>query len=196
MKQMTGEDSITARELYKSEFEFRPEFKIVMATNYKPIIKGTDDGIWRRVKLIPFSVIIPNGKIDLDLSAKLKQEISGILNWAIQGSCDWFAHGLPQCDAIQAATSDYKKEMDTISQFSDDCLVGEKDSTLKASTIYDVYVKWNSDMGNRYPMSNTKFFTEFKKRFVCKKTAMCNEYLDVSFSDKGNELLLLASSKW
>ncbi|EDO0402209.1 DNA primase, partial [Listeria monocytogenes] len=64
VKQLTGGDKVTARHLYKDEFEFTPEFKIWMATNHKPIIRGRDDGIWRRLHLVPFTVKIPDEKVD------------------------------------------------------------------------------------------------------------------------------------
>lgn len=75
LKQLTGDDIVTARKLYGDEFEFKPEFKLWMATNHKPIIRGTDTGIWRRIHIIPFTVSIPKEKIDKNLKYKLKAEL-------------------------------------------------------------------------------------------------------------------------
>ena len=85
LKQLTGGDIVTARHLYGKEFEFEPEFKIWMSTNHKPIIRGRDLGIWRRMHLIPFTVQIPEDKIDKNLKYKLKKELTGILKWVVDG---------------------------------------------------------------------------------------------------------------
>lgn len=83
LKQLTGDDTVTARKLYSEEFEFKPEFKLWMATNHKPIIRGTDTGIWRRIHMIPFDVQIPEDKVDKNLTHKLKAEMTGIFNGAL-----------------------------------------------------------------------------------------------------------------
>ncbi|WPG23491.1 phage/plasmid primase, P4 family [Enterococcus faecium] len=93
VKQLTGGDKVTARHLYGKEFEFEPEFKLWLATNHKPIIRGTDDGIWRRLNLIPFTVQIPDHKKDKNLKFKLQTELQGILKWAIDGCLLWQRKG-------------------------------------------------------------------------------------------------------
>ena len=85
IKQLAGSDKVTARFLFGDEFEYKPQFKIWISTNHKPIIRGTDDGIWRRVVLIPFTVKIPQDRIDKDLPAKLRKELPQIANWAVEG---------------------------------------------------------------------------------------------------------------
>ncbi|GHU12348.1 hypothetical protein FACS1894161_0380 [Spirochaetia bacterium] len=85
IRQITGNDRMTARFLYGEFFSFVPTFKIFMATNHKPVIKGTDHGIWRRIKLIPFTNRIPEEKQDKNLEEKLRAEASGILNWLLEG---------------------------------------------------------------------------------------------------------------
>jgi len=94
IKKITGNDQITARFLYGEYFNFTPNFKIFTATNHKPVIKGTDHGIWRRIKLIPFTTTIAQDKQDKNLEAKLKQETSGILNWLLEGTARWKREGL------------------------------------------------------------------------------------------------------
>ena len=89
MKSVTGEDSLTARFLYGEYFSFKPTFKIFMATNHKPKIRGADNGIWRRIKMIPFTVTIPPEQRDKKLTEKLIAENSGILNWLIAGYAMW-----------------------------------------------------------------------------------------------------------
>lgn len=94
LKQLTGDDTVTARKLYGDEFEFKPEFKLWMATNHKPVIRGTDTGIWRRIHMIPFTVQIPKEKIDRRLKYKLSAELTGIFRWAVEGCLLWQKEGL------------------------------------------------------------------------------------------------------
>ncbi len=89
VKQVTGGDALTVRRLYQDYFQMEPEFKIFLATNHKPKIKGSDDGIWRRIRLIPFNVRIPDDDVDLDLMDKLRDEKDGIFKWAVEGCVDW-----------------------------------------------------------------------------------------------------------
>jgi putative DNA primase/helicase len=99
IKKITGNDQMTARFLYGEYFNFMPTFKIFMATNHKPVIKGTDHGIWRRIRLIPFTTRITEEKQDKHLEQKLKTEASGILNWLLEGAMRWQKEGLktPVC---------------------------------------------------------------------------------------------------
>ena len=129
IKQLTGGDRITARYLHKEFFEFAATFKILIATNHKPNIKGTDEGIWRRVKLIPFDWQVPKDRIDPQLTKKFKAELPGILNWAIQGYRDWRKAGLTIPQGIEAATNEYRDEEDLIGQFINErCLRGQDKS--------------------------------------------------------------------
>jgi P4 family phage/plasmid primase-like protien len=123
IKQITGNDRMTARFLYGEFFNFVPTFKIFMATNHKPVIKGTDHGIWRRIKLIPFTTRIPDEKQDKHLEDKLKTEASGILNWLLEGTRRWRQEGLKAPAAILNATDEYRGEMDVIGNFLKECCV-------------------------------------------------------------------------
>lgn len=171
IKQLTGDDAVTARKLYGNEFEFKPEFKLWMATNHKPIIRGTDDGIWRRIHMIPFTVQIPVDKVDRQLKSKLEREYPAILRWAVEGCLLWQREGLKQPLAVLDMTREYRREMDVISGFLDDrCEVGEGFSA-KSSELYAAYSAW-CEANTEFKMSNTKFSVEMEKRFskVAKKT--------------------------
>ncbi|MDE5861449.1 MAG: hypothetical protein K2H28_04570, partial [Ruminococcus sp.] len=117
IKQLTGDDMITARKLYGDEFEFRPEFKLWMATNHKPTIRGTDLGIWRRIHIIPFSVTIPEQAVDRKLPHKLEEELPDILAWTVEGYKLWKMEGLRKPKVIEDAVEEYRNEMDVISAF-------------------------------------------------------------------------------
>ena len=145
IKQITGEDEITARFLYGEFFSFKPTFKIFMATNHKPKIRGADNGIWRRIKMIPFTVTIPPDQRDKTLGDKLLKENSGILNWLIKGYADWCKEGLKnEPDAIKEANEEYRMDMDSVGTFVADCF--EIDASLKwrlhTKILYETYVKW------------------------------------------------------
>lgn len=189
VKQLTGGDKVTARFLYGKEFEFRPEFKILMATNYKPVIKGTDQGIWRRVRLIPFNLQLPDEKKDKRLPERLRREYPGILNWAIAGAVGWYREGLPPCKAVDEAVQEYRTEMDRVQQFIDDCLVASDGSSLRASLLYQCYRGWCQEQGDRYPVGPQKFYGEMKRRYGHRKRESGNEYLGITFTDHGFTLL-------
>lgn len=190
VKQMTGgtENKLTARFLYGREFEFSPEFKIVMSTNYKPVIKGTDNGIWRRVRLIPFTAEFTKENRDPQLIEKLRRELPGILNWAIAGAVGWCEEGLPPCAIIDEAGQEYRSEMDRVQQFLDDCTTRSESSSTQASTLYKCYKAWCSEQGDRFPVGSTKFFMELKRRFKSRKTEAYNEYIGIKINDLGMDL--------
>lgn len=144
IKQITGGDEITARFLYGEYFSFKPTFKIFLATNHKPKIRGADNGIWRRIKMIPFDVTIPPEQRDKTLTEKLIAENSGILNWLIQGYSLWRKEGLNEPDAILKANEEYKMDMDVVGTFINDCL--DIDASMKwrlpNQMLYQTYIKW------------------------------------------------------
>lgn len=177
LKQLTGDDTVTARKLYSEEFEFKPEFKLWMATNHKPIIRGTDTGIWRRIHMIPFDVQIPEDKVDKNLTHKLKAEMTGIFKWCIDGSLMWQREGLQMPAAVLKSVREYRREMDVISAFIEDKCTLE--GTVQASTLYAAYVSW-ADSNNEYCMSNTKFSTEIAKRFEKIKGRNYNYFTGIS----------------
>lgn len=169
LKQLTGEDTVTARKLYANEFEFKPEFKLWMATNHKPIIRGTDTGIWRRIHMIPFTVSIPEEKKDKELKFKLQSEYPAILQWAVEGCLLWQSEGLEMPRAVREMCKEYRREMDVISAFIDDkCDVAEG-NFVKASQLFAAYAAWCEE-NNEYKFSNTKFGVEMTKRFERKHT--------------------------
>lgn len=164
IKQLTGDDAVTARKLYGNEFEFKPEFKLWMATNHKPVIRGTDEGIWRRIHMIPFTVQIPQERVDRQLKSKLEREYSAILRWAVDGCVLWQREGLKQPKAVLDMVREYRREMDVISAFIDDrCEEGEG-LYERSSELYAAYSVW-CEKNTEYKMSNTKFSVELEKRF-------------------------------
>jgi putative DNA primase/helicase len=149
VKQLVGGDRVTARFLYREHFEFVPTFKLVVATNHKPVIRGTDLAIWRRIRLVPFAVTIPPEEQDRKLPEKLRAELPGILRWAIEGCRLWQEEGLGLPDAIKQATDAYRDEMDALGEFVGECCVEEPGAQATTKGIYDVYTAWAQRAGEK-----------------------------------------------
>ena len=165
VKQLTGGDKILARFLYGSEFEYKPKFKIWMATNHLPIIRGTDDGIWRRIKIIPFNIQIPKEKVDKRLEYKLKAEYTGILNWIVQGAIMWQQEGLEDPEAVTKVIETYRAEMDPLDAFLEECCTTGQNYSIKAREMYDAYHEWAKE-SEEYKMSLNKFGREMSKKLL------------------------------
>lgn len=165
VKQLTGGGKVTCRFLFGDEFEYEPEFKIWIATNHRPVIRGTDNGIWRRIRLIPFETNIPAEKVDKNLKYKLRKEFPMILKWAVDGCLMWKKEGLNPPEAVVESTKEYKTEMDLLQTFIDLCI--DIDYTAKdavqASDLYSVYKRWAEENGE-FVMTSRKFFGEMTKK--------------------------------
>lgn len=183
LKQLTGDDTVTARKLFCEEFEFKPEFKLWMSTNHKPIIRGTDIGIWRRIHLIPFTVQIPPEKVDKKLKEKLLQEADGIFAWCMEGLKLYHQEGLEQPACVKQAVNEYKGEMDTVSRFLEECTVPASCKCIKASELYRIYTSW-CDQNGEYKMTNTKFGNEVRKKYERKHIMTGNVYSGVDFNEE------------
>lgn len=173
IKEMTGGDPVTARFFRKEFFEFEPEFKLYLATNHKPQIIGDDEGIWRRVRLLPFNVHFWNPdkgeagpehlKADKTLADKLKAELPGILAWAVQGCLEWQHDGLPEPKIVTDATAAYKTESDPVATFlSERCFCVAHCETPNA-LLYDEFKKW-ANAEEEAELSNKAFTTRMKQK--------------------------------
>lgn len=156
VKQLTGGDKMAARFLHGEFFEFTPTFKIFLAVNQKPAIRGTDHAIWRRVRLIPFEVTIPDSEQDKTLPGKLEAEKAGILRWAVEGCLAWQKEGLEPPKAVTEATADYRDEMDTVGAFIDECCTRDPGAETTAKRLYDRYSEWCIDHAEK-AMSKADF---------------------------------------
>jgi putative DNA primase/helicase len=143
IKQLTGgEDKIRARFLFQEYFEFKPTCKIWWAFNSAPRITDSTDSIWSRVKLIPFSVVIPEADRDIRLHEKLLEESGGIMQWMITGLQEYMSIGLAEPDEVKGATKNYRDEQDSLADFlNDECLI-EPRETCGATDLYNTYTKW------------------------------------------------------
>jgi P4 family phage/plasmid primase-like protien len=151
IKDLTGGDSLNARKLYCEAFNFRPTHKLWFYGNHKPTIRGTDAGIWRRIRLIPFTVQIPEAERDTGIVERLTSELPGILNWTIRGCLDWQQRKLGAPECVMQATEDYREEEDSIGEFIDEeCVVAARERVTKAN-LFQAYTQWCGARGVRFP---------------------------------------------
>ena len=156
IKAMTGQDVLTARVLHGDPFDFRPKFKLFISGNHKPVIRGEDDGIWRRIKVIPFKNQIPESQVDKHLYDRLMQERSGILNWAITGCLSWQQEGLTETQLVKDEVSIYRSDQDLMGAWLDErCQLGVDQSQGTRETYMD-YANWVRSAGAN-PVSETRF---------------------------------------
>jgi putative DNA primase/helicase len=163
IKQLTGGEPITARFLHQEFFEFLPSFKIFFVTNHKPVIKNSDLGIWRRIRLIPFTVTIPPEEVDKKLPEKLREEMPGILRWAVEGCLKWQSEGLTPPNRVVEATDEYRSEMDTLSHFVNDYCVVNPAARVATKDLYEAYKEWSEENGE-YVLAKNKFIQRLRER--------------------------------
>jgi putative DNA primase/helicase len=161
IKDLTGGERQRARRMREDFWEFNPTHKIALSTNHKPRVRDTGNGMWRRLRLVPFTVTFwdPDNpeekakglpeelKQDKRLSEKLATEMPGIFNWLIQGCLEWQRDGMTTPKAVMAATAEYRNAEDMIGRFvAERCAVG-RDFRVKASTFREAYARWWEDFG-------------------------------------------------
>ena len=144
IKELSGSDPIRARRMNENFWQFNPTHKLILACNHKPVVKGTDCAIWRRLKLVPFSVVIPPAERDKQLPAKLKAELPGILAWSVRGCLDWQQHGLGEPSAVIHATGEYQTSEDVLLNFIGECCV-QGNMVVKAHNLLAAYKEWAGD---------------------------------------------------
>jgi putative DNA primase/helicase len=170
LKELTGGDTIRARRMREDFWEFTPSHTIWLASNYKPVVTGTDDGFWHRIKLIPFlnqwdtdgtRPELPAA--DKHLLARIRDEGDGILSWLINGLSRWQQDGLTMPQSIASAVKDYRHESDVIGQFIDECCVVSPEHKIRGAELYEAYRKWCERSGIK-PFSNTAFGRDLGRR--------------------------------
>ena len=148
VKWLTGGDRVRARRLYENSYEFDPTHKVWLATNHKPVIRGTDPAIWSRLKLVPFEVSF-EGREDKTLKQALLCELPGILAWALEGCRLWQKEGLSFPESVVNATSEYRRDSDQVRRFIEECCTVGQFAQVKARTLYGAYRKWAEQTGEK-----------------------------------------------
>jgi phage/plasmid-associated DNA primase len=149
-------------------WEFDPTHTVIVAANHKPEVRGTDKGIWRRIKIVPWEVSIPDSERDPKLPDKLERELEGILAWCVQGALAWQREGLAEPGEVTFQTEEYQKEQDVLAHFIyDECVEGPE-FTVKSDPFYNRYREW-CDRAGEFKLTQTKFSTRLKERGYEKK---------------------------
>jgi putative DNA primase/helicase len=156
IKDLTGQDTITARFMKAEWFDFAPTHKLWLSTNHKPEIRGTDAAIWRRIRLVPWAVTIPPAEQDKKLPIALRHELAGILAWVVRGCLQWRREGLQAPDEVRKATGEYRAEMDVLAGFLVECCELDTGHWEYAKDLYECYKRWCDENGER-PEPQRKF---------------------------------------
>lgn len=181
IKLITGGELIDARHLNKGFFSFLPSFKVTISGNHKPKITGHDDGIWRRVMLVPWDVQIAKEDIDRQLPEKLRKEKSGILNWMLKGLIDWRMNGLVEPESVLAATAKYREQSDQLGRFLDECTKPVEGARSKSSVLFALFTAWAkaTGAGEWQPQGFSKAMED---RGFEKKTSNGVQWLDIEMT--------------
>ena len=155
IKQITGGDEVQVRFMRQDPFTYKPQFKIWLASNNKPDIRGRDQGIWSRIMLIPFTVTIPPKERDKQLGEKLKKEGEAILAWAVKGCLAWQNEGLNPPRQVLEAVSEYQEETDRLGEFFEDCCSLNPLAKTTTRDLYSAYEMWCADNGETPVRKNT-----------------------------------------
>ena len=162
VKTLTGRDTVSARFLHENEFQFKPKFKLILNSNYLPVISDKTVFSSNRVKVVPFERHFTEKEQNKHLKEQLQQEIDGILNWCIQGLSLYRKEGLEPPTAVQIATHEYSEDSDKIGKFISECLE-KSDQNLAAKDVYEKYSQWCNDCGLGVD-GRTSFYEELKTK--------------------------------
>ena len=163
IKTVTGGDPITARYLYHEHFTFNPTHKLWLAVNHKPRILDESEGMWRRVRMIPFETHFSGTDRDDKLPEKLRAEAPGILAWAVRGAQEWQRDGLGEPTAVAAATAAYRQESDHLEDFQGEYCVIDAKASVTTAALWAEYQRWTSGAGIE-PLSRTAFTERLRQR--------------------------------
>lgn len=179
LKDLTGGDTLSARFLHREFFDFIPTHKLVIRGNHKPAISGNDEGIWRRLRLIPFTVSIPANEQDRRLLEKLRDELPGILRWAVNGCLEWRGDGLQPPACVTEAVEAYRAEADILGRFIDECCEQRPLGQVKSSVFYQRFREFAEQSGER-AMPAKDLPNEMARRgFKLKRTESARLFLGI-----------------
>ena len=163
IKSLTGGDRISARFMRQDFFQYTPQFKLLIAGNHKPGLRGVDEAMRRRMNLIPFTVTIPEEERDQGLFAKLKEEWAGILQWMVDGALDWAGEGLVQPEAVRAATAEYIESEDALALWQAECCMEGKNRYSMVADLFASWKRWAESAGE-YVGSQKRFSQALRDR--------------------------------
>jgi putative DNA primase/helicase len=186
VKQLTGGDKISARRMREDFWEFAPTHKIVMATNHEPSVRGDGHAIWRRLKKVPFGVVVPDDRQDKQLPEKLRGELPGILKWCLTGCLAWQGGGLGECEAVTSATSGYRRDQDAIGRFLGEMCVKASGAFVGATALHDAYSQWCANSSEQ-PCNQRQFGRAMTDKGFVRRVNNGIKYLGVKLATEPTE---------
>jgi putative DNA primase/helicase len=175
LKTLTGGDRLCGRNLYEKEFEFDCTAKLLIHGNTRPEIRGTDLGIWRRFRLIPFAVTIPANEVDFDLPKKLITELPGILSRAIESCLEWQRNGMKTPKTVEMATDDYREAEDILGEFLGECTVHSVMAEITKGRLHKAYAAWCDERSQR-PLTVRRFGNLIAQRGIKERRTTADRY--------------------
>ncbi|GAA2843980.1 hypothetical protein Acy02nite_68640 [Actinoplanes cyaneus] len=180
LKRVTGRDLIAARFMRREFFEFRPSFLLLLATNFRPQFRGQDEGLWRRVKLIPFERYFAPAERDHKLGDKLLAEAQGILAWAVRGAVEWYRDGLGDPPCIVDATKEYRQTSDALAGLLPGIFIYDDEGRITGKLAYDAYLAWTDEenLPSKERWTRRTFFAALEERGATKKKGRDGVYFE------------------
>jgi putative DNA primase/helicase len=186
VKELTGGDRIRARRMREDFWEFPPTHTVMMGTNHKPVVRGTDHAIWRRLKLVPFLVTVDGKQDDTAMPHKLKSERAGILAWCVRGCLRWQQQGLSEPTEVTDATKAYRAEQDVLGSFLTEYTLQDNSVRCKCGELYAKYKKWAED-GSEHVLTMTAFGTAMQERGFKTHKISVKWYLGIALRQSADE---------
>lgn len=165
VKDLTGGDAVTARRMREDHWTFSPTHKLALAGNHKPIVRGIDHGIWRRMRLVPWEVTVSDEQRDTQLPEKLRAELAGILSWALRGCLEWQRQGLDDPAEVKNATAAYRDQSDPLREFFASYCVFGNDERIPRLHLREAYAAYCDENGAE-PLGARRFAEGLRQRGV------------------------------
>jgi putative DNA primase/helicase len=193
VKELTGGDPLKARRMHEDLWQFFPTHKALLAVNHKPEIRGTDHGIWRRQRLVPFTAQFwnpdkgetgpPELRADKTIPERLRAEYPGILAWMVRGCLEWQRQGLGTPEEVLRATEDYRNEQDLIGTFLEECCLQGRDYRCRAGKLYESFHNWCERNGEGYGMRQRRFGEAMSERGFVREVSNGTWYRGVALQN-------------
>ncbi|MBA3481852.1 MAG: PriCT-2 domain-containing protein [Pirellulales bacterium] len=180
VKEVTGGDTIRARRMREDFWQFKPSHLAVLVTNHKPVVRGVDYGIWRRLRLVPFDVTIAEADQDKRLPSKLRAELPAILRWMVEGCLAWQRDGLQAPAQVMAATEGYRAESDTFARWFIETIREDPSGEIRALAAFRSYTTWCTDASER-PISNRRFGEQMAERIAGRRISNGTYYQGITW---------------
>ena len=167
VKQITGDQYLKCRRMREDFWQFRRTHKTVLVTNNKPVVRESSKAMWRRIRLVPFTVTIPDEEQDHHLLRKLRAEWPGILRWLVEGCLLWQQNGLGTPQVVAAATHTYRVEQDQLAQFVAECCQRGGDLYVTRGDVWEAFQAWGKRVGEDHPLGRNELYEQLRSGDFC-----------------------------